>query len=98
MFSSDLFKRFYLSIFGERGREGEKEREKHQCVVVSHAAPTGDVARNPGTCPDWESNRQPCGSQSTLNPLSHTSQGSSDLLFSVNYSHPPLFPQLQTQT
>ena len=28
-------KRFYLFIFRERGREGEREGEKHQCVVVS---------------------------------------------------------------
>ena len=27
------FKRFYL--FVERGREGEREGEKHQCVIVS---------------------------------------------------------------
>ena len=59
----------------ERGREGE--REKHQCVVASHAPPTGDLARNPGMCPDWESNQQHFGSQaqSMLYPLSYTSQG-----------------------
>ena len=47
---------FYLFIFREGGKEGEKEGEKHQCVVASCVPPTGDVARNPGTCPDWESN------------------------------------------
>ena len=31
----NLFKRFYLFIFRERGREGEREGEKHQCVVAS---------------------------------------------------------------
>ena len=46
------------------GREGEREREKHQCVVASHVLPTGDLAHNPGMCPDWESNQLPCGSQS----------------------------------
>ena len=40
------------------------EGEKHQCVVASHVSPTGDLACNPGTCPDWESNWQPFGSQS----------------------------------
>ena len=25
--------------------------------------PTGDLACNPGMCPDWESNQQPFGSQ-----------------------------------
>ena len=37
--------------------------DKHQCVVASHVPPTGDLARNPGMCPDWESNLQPFGSQ-----------------------------------
>ena len=45
------------------GREGEKEGEKHQCVVASHVPPTGDLARNPGMCPDWEPNQQPFGLQ-----------------------------------
>ena len=39
-------------IFRERGREVEREGEKHQCVV----APTGDLAHIPGICPDWELN------------------------------------------
>ena len=52
-----------LFIFRERGGEGEREGEKHQCVVASHAPPTGDQAHNPGMCPDWESNQQPFGSQ-----------------------------------
>ena len=37
-----IFKRFYLLIFRERGREGEKG--KHQCVVAHRAPPTGDLA------------------------------------------------------
>ena len=45
------------------GREGEREGEKHQCVVASHAPPTGVLAHKPDMCPDWESNRQPFGSQ-----------------------------------
>ena len=47
--------------------------EKHQCMVASHVAPTGDLARNTGMCPDWELNRRPLGSQPELNPLSYTS-------------------------
>ena len=35
---------------------GEREGEKHQCVVASHTPPTGDLAGNPGLCPDWEPN------------------------------------------
>ena len=49
-----MFEFFFkiLFIFRERGREEEREEEKHQCVVVSHMAPTGDLACNPGVCPE----------------------------------------------
>ena len=46
----------FLFIFRERGGEGEREGKKHQCVVASCMPPTGDLARNPGMCPDWELN------------------------------------------
>ena len=36
-----FFLRFYFFTFRERGWEGEREGEKHQCVVASHAPPTG---------------------------------------------------------
>ena len=52
-------------IFREKGREGEREGEKYQSVFASHTPPTGDLARNPGMCPDWESNQQPFGSQAS---------------------------------
>ena len=58
-----FFKRFYLFIFRERGREGEREGEKVQCVVASHMPPTGDLDCNIGMCPDWESNLLPFGLQ-----------------------------------
>ena len=45
-------KRFYL--FLEREKEAEGEGEKHQCVVASQVPPIGDLAYNPGMCPDWE--------------------------------------------
>ena len=41
----------------------EKEGKKHQCVVASRVPPSGDLACNPGVCPDQESNQQPPGSQ-----------------------------------
>ena len=71
LWHSSFFLRFYLFISRERGREGEK----YQCMVTSGVVPTGDVAHNPGMCPDWESNQRPFGLQPTLNPLSYTSQG-----------------------
>ena len=54
------FLRFYLLL--GRGEGRVKERGKHQCVVASHTPPTGDLAQNPGMCPDWESNLRPFGS------------------------------------
>ena len=42
-------KRFYLVTIRREGKEKEGER-KHQCVVASHAPPTGDLAHNPGLC------------------------------------------------
>ena len=51
------------------GREGGRKGEKHQYVVTSHTPPTGDLACNPGMCPDWELNQRPfdskAGTQST---------------------------------
>ena len=44
-------------FFRQRGKEGEREGEKHQCVVASYVPPTVVLARNPGMCPDWESNQ-----------------------------------------
>ena len=56
-----LFFRIYLCL--ERGEAGRK-REKHQCVRETWIScilrsPTWDLARSPGTCPDWESNQRP---------------------------------------
>ena len=48
--------RFYLFIFRQRGKGGEREGEKHQGVVASRMVPTKDLAHGPGMCPDWESN------------------------------------------
>ena len=32
-------------------------------MVASHTPPAGDLACNPGMCPDWESNQQSFGLQ-----------------------------------
>ena len=57
-FAHFLIRLLFIVLFSlrDRGREGETEGEKHQCVVASRMPPTGDLACNPGTCPDWESN------------------------------------------
>ncbi|KAF6094822.1 hypothetical protein HJG60_011912 [Phyllostomus discolor] len=52
------FKKIFIL---ERVREGEREEEEHQCVVASRRPPTGNLACNPGVCPDWQLNPQPFG-------------------------------------
>ena len=46
-------------IFRERGREGERGWE----MVASYIPPAGDLACNPGMCPDQESNLRPFASR-----------------------------------
>ena len=60
----NVFLRFYLFIL-ESGREGEREGEKHWCVVASCVPPAGDLAYNPGVCPDRELNQKPFGLQAS---------------------------------
>ena len=76
------FKKKIIYLFLERGREGDKEGEKHPCVVASCMPPTQDLARNPGMCPDWESNGDPLIHRPALNLLSHSSQGCYTLFLS----------------
>ena len=64
-----------LFIFRERGRQ--REREGNISMWLPLACPQmGNLACNPGMCPDWETNQQRFGSQASTNPLSHTRQGS----------------------
>ena len=59
-----FFKRFYLFLM--RGDEREKERERNINVWLPLAClPTGDLAHNPGMCPDWELNLLPFGLQAS---------------------------------
>ena len=60
------FKNIYLFIFREG--KGRGKRGKHQCVVPSRAPPTGDLACNPGMCPDWELNQRSFGLQAGTQP------------------------------
>ncbi|KAF6125171.1 hypothetical protein HJG60_009696 [Phyllostomus discolor] len=55
---------FFNILFTYFQGEGKGERrEKHPCVVASLMPSTGDLAHNPGMCPDWDSNQQTFGSQ-----------------------------------
>ena len=62
-FIQELFKKkHFLIYFRQRGREREREGEKHQRVVAS------SWALNPGMYPDWEANQQPFDSQTGAHP------------------------------
>ena len=50
-----LFIKDSIDLFLERGEGREKERERNINVWLPlNIPPTGDLARNPGMCPDWE--------------------------------------------
>ena len=52
-----MYFKYFIYLYLERGREGERGGEKHQRVAASQVPPTGDLAHNPGMCPDWELNQ-----------------------------------------
>ena len=65
---------FFLKIvFTFTCGEGKQVRgRENQCVVAFHVPPAGDLARNPGMRPDWESNQWPfCSQASTLSTEPH---------------------------
>ena len=58
-----IFKDF-IYVYLERGEGREKDRERNIDVWLSLVCPDyGDLACNPGMCPDWELNQQPFSSQ-----------------------------------
>ena len=62
-------------MYFSKGREGERQREKHQCVVASHTPLLGTwpATQAQALAGNWTSN--PLVHRPALNPLSHTSQG-----------------------
>ena len=84
-----FFLRFYLFIFSLRGREGEREGKKHQCVVAAHVSPPGELAHNPGICLDRESNQQPFGLQASTQSTEPHQPGlkNPSFLKPSNYKH-----------
>ena len=93
LLSSNFCLRFYLFIFRERGREGEREGEKHQCVVASCAPPTGEQACTTDDCPDWESNQWPFASQSGSQSTEPYQPGQNSLTLTERISH--FYPHLR---
>ncbi|KAF6095018.1 hypothetical protein HJG60_012034 [Phyllostomus discolor] len=76
---------FYY-LFLEKGeRRDPLKRRKHACVreisVASCMHPTCGLAHNPGMRSDWESTSDLSVCQRTPNPLSHTRQGLTFLVF-----------------
>ena len=71
----DFLKRFYLLIFRERGREGEREGEKHHVWLPLRGPPLGTwpTAQACALTGNRNSNFLVC--RPMLNPLSHTTQG-----------------------
>ena len=80
-----IFKDF-VYLFLERGREGEREGERHQCVVASYPlmrtwpitqahALTGNRTGNPVVC------------RPVLHPLSNTSQGNSSNILNIEFPY-----------
>ena len=57
-----LFFKDFIYLFLDKG-DGGRKGEKHQCVVAYCMPHTGDLAHNPGLCPDWELNQGPFGFQ-----------------------------------
>ena len=74
---------FNLFIFRERGREGEREGEKHQCVVASHAPLLGTCPATQACALTGNQTGNPLVLRPALNPLSHTIQGKSLLVITL---------------
>ena len=72
---------FIFYLFLERGKRRKKERERNihawekHLLVASRMPLPGDLAHNPGMCPDQEPNRWPLVCWTTPNSPSYTSQG-----------------------
>ena len=72
-----FFFKCYLFIFRERGREGEREGEKHwceretsvSCLLSDPWSLTRDWTHNLGMCPDQESNQWPFSLQDNAQPM-----------------------------
>ena len=65
-----IFKDF-IYLFLERGKGREKERERNINAWIIHqsgascTSPPGDLAHNPGMCPNWDLNLRPFSSQAS---------------------------------
>ena len=79
-----FFKKDFFNLFLERG---EREGEKHRCMVASLAPPIRDLDHNPGMCPDWELNWRPFGSQACAQSTEPHQPGLFQLLYTQSCCH-----------
>ena len=63
-----------MYLFLERG-EGKKTGRETSLYERETCPQQGDLAHNPGVCPDWEQDQRPSAHRPVLHPLSHTNQG-----------------------
>ena len=68
------FLKNYLFTFRQRGRVGEREGEKHQCVVASYMPLMGTWSETQARALTGNQTGDPLVHRLVLNPLSHTSQ------------------------
>ena len=84
-----IFQRFYLFIFrgGKGWRKGSTDDvwEKHRSVVFC-TPPTGDLAHNPGMCPDQESNQWPFSLQADTQSTEPHQPGQPWTLLKVHFT------------
>ena len=74
-YTLEFFLKKILFIFRQRGREGEREGEKHQCVAAPHVPLLGTWPATQARAPTGNRTSDPLVYRPVLNPLKHTSQG-----------------------
>ena len=70
-----MFLKYFIYFYRQREREGQREGEKHQCVVASHAPPTGSWPTTQAYALTGNQTGDPLIHRPALNPQSYTSQG-----------------------
>ena len=86
-----FFKDFIYLFLEREGREKQRERninvwEKHQ-LIASHMPPVGDLALNPGVCPDGELNQWPFSLQDDVRPTEPHQSRLSICIFRLSCSY-----------
>ena len=81
-FFSFLFFKIYLFIDIRGGRKRGRETSICCCLTCT---PTGDLAHNPGLCPDWESNWRTFGSQARAQSPESNQPGQNTPFFSFAF-------------